>query len=146
MVGLLDIAPSSTTVTIRGKAVAVPGVSAHGIAYLAKRFPEVRDLFDGKGIPADADSLFTLVPDAIAAIIACGTGHVGSPEAEQVAAGLTASEQLDALETIMDVTMPGGVGPFVERLSGIVQGLSAADAANPANDSGKDSGGTSQPG
>ena len=44
MAGLLDIAPLSETVTVRGQAVEVTGISAAGVAMLLRRFPALRKL------------------------------------------------------------------------------------------------------
>jgi len=46
---LLEIAPSTETVSLRGKLVDVPGIGAPGIAALMLRFPVIHDLFMGKG-------------------------------------------------------------------------------------------------
>jgi hypothetical protein len=141
MVGLLDIAPSSATVEIRGAHVSVPGVSAAGIAYLINRFPEIRAMFEQKGFDRAAADLFTLVPNAIAAILACGTGAVGDPEAEKVAASLTASDQLKLMEAILAVTMPGGARPFVERMNAIMGAFGVElDADDLLNEPGADTG------
>lgn len=132
-VGLLDVARSVRTVDVAGAAVAVPGVSARGIAILFNRFPIFRELFAGKTADFTPESLIELVPDAIAAIIAAGTGAPGDAEAEAVAAGLSATDQLNLLAAILDATMPGGFGPFVEKLTAAMAGL-GVDAAPSAPD------------
>lgn len=50
MVGLIDIAPLTKTVTIRNVPVDVSGVSARGIAQLLARFPELRALMAGREV------------------------------------------------------------------------------------------------
>jgi hypothetical protein len=137
MVGLLDVAPSTEFVMVRGTKVAIPGVSVSGIAHLIRRFPEVRKMFGGATKPGtdetefaftgDVDQILALAPDVVAAVIACGCGNVGDPQAEAIAAGMSADEQLRIIEKIVAVTMPGGARPFVERLTAIMQ-TAAADS------------------
>jgi hypothetical protein len=122
MPGLSDIALSSRTVTVGTVAVPVYGVSAQGISVLIERFPEVRDLFNGKDVDVSADSLFTLVPTAIAAIIAAGIGAPGDKDQEAIAATLSLEAQMDFLEAIIELTMPKGIGPFVDRLRSMLEG------------------------
>lgn len=127
MVGLLDIAPSTQTIRVAGAEIAVYGVSAKGVASLFHRFPALRKAFAGKDMSADftAEKLVELVPEAIAAIIAAGCGHPGDPEAEKVAERLPVAEQAEALEVILKLTMPQGVGPFVDRINRLRDALSA---------------------
>jgi hypothetical protein len=131
MVGLLDIAPAVETVIVRGSKVPVPGVSAAGIANLLGRFPELRRMFTGNEVKVEA--LQEVGGALVAAIIAAGTGTPGNEEAEKVAAALSVDEQADLLEAILKATMPGGVGPFVEKLEriGAVLNRSAESPATP---------------
>lgn len=115
MVGLLDIAPSTRSVRVEGNDVAVVGVSARGIAYLLQRFPALKELMAG-GKNVTADEIMSTVPDAITAIIACGTGYVNNPEAEKIVDSLPVSAQLEMLGEIISLTMPKGVGPFIEQV------------------------------
>ena len=127
MVGLRDIAPSTKTVSVGGVDVPVYGVSAKGVAYLFERFPELRKAFMRKEVDASEftpEALMKLIPDGIAAVIACGCGSAGDAEAEEIASKLGVSDQATLLEAIMAQTMPQGVGPFVERLNALMAGLS----------------------
>jgi hypothetical protein len=128
MVGLLDIAPSSRTVTVNGAELEVKGVSAGGVAYLLQKFPELRALLAGRD-DVDANSLISRVPDAIAAIIASGCGYPGSADAEAKAAELPAEAQMDILAAIVELTMPKGVGPFLEKLTKAMGAFGDADLA-----------------
>lgn len=120
MPGLLDIAVARKTVPAGGTDIPVYGVSAAGIAVILDRFPVVRELFAGvERTPITADLLFKMVPDAIATIIAAGCGEPGNEAAELAASRLPAHEQADLLEEILRLTMPKGVGPFVDRLMGL---------------------------
>ena len=83
MVGLVDIAPVTSTVSIRGQDIIITGVSARGIALLLARFPELRAVMTGREVALDA--LLRLGGDVIAAIIAAGTGAPGNAQAETAA-------------------------------------------------------------
>ncbi len=135
MPGLKDIAPSFTTVEVKGVAVPVTGVSALGIAYLFNRFPVVRELIGGKDVDLSADALMTLAPEAVAAIIAVGTGAVNDSHAEAVAATLGVGDQVDLLEAIIKETMPNGVAPFVQKLSVMFKGLNVEPMSIPVGTS-----------
>jgi hypothetical protein len=126
MVGLVDIAPVTSTVSIRGHDISITGVSARGIALLLARFPELRALVTGREVGLDA--LLRLGGDVIAAIIAAGTGAPGDLDAEKSADNLTLDEQADLLAAIVELTMPRGLSPLVERLSRL--GLLAGGGAS----------------
>ncbi len=123
MVGLIDIAPSTRTVPVDGQDVPVYGVSAHGIAYLLSRFPELGDIVAQRETDIDPSTLMRIVPDAITSIIAAGTGYPGNQQAEEVAGRLGADLQLDFLKVIIELTMPKGVHPFLEKFSATMQAL-----------------------
>lgn len=125
MVGLVDIAPITSSVAIRGQDITITGVSARGIASLLARFPELRALMTGREVALD--ELLKLGGDVIAAIIAAGTGAPGDAQAEAAAENLTLEEQADLLAAIVELTMPRGLGPLVERLSRL--GLLAGGAS-----------------
>lgn len=115
MVSLLDIVPATETVTVQGQAVAVQGVSATGVAHLLGRFAEIRAMLAGRII--DPDKLVTMGGPIVAAIIAAGCGHAGNADAERIAGSLGVDEQADLLAVILRLTLPQGVGPFVEKLT-----------------------------
>ena len=126
MVGLVDIAPVTSTILVRGQDITITGVSARGIALLLARFPELRAVITGREVAMD--DLLKLGGDVIAAIIAAGTGSPGDNDAEQAADNLTLEEQADLLASIVELTMPRGLGPLVEKLSrlGLLAGGSAS--------------------
>jgi hypothetical protein len=126
MVGLTDVVPATLKVKVAGTEIDVYGVSGEGLAVLIGRYPELKLVMTGRVAELDADTLMKNVPTAIAAIIAAGTGDPGNKTAEAVAAKLPLETQFDLLAAIVKMTMPGGVHPFVEKLSalrGIVQGV-----------------------
>ena len=136
MTSLLDIAPSSETVDINGQKVSVYGVSAKGIASLLGRFPELRALMSGRQV--DPEKLMSMGGDAVAAILAAGTGSPGDEEAERIAGLLSVEQQADLMESILRLTLPRGVGPFVEKL-GKMGALLSAESQPPARPSRKPS-------
>ena len=126
MASLLDIAPASKEV----HGVSVYGVSARGIAHLLGSFPELRKLMSGMEV--DAESLMAVAPDAIAAIIAAGVGKPGDAEYTAAADRLPVDIQADLLSAILSITMPQGVGPFVEKLASLGGVLGAQSVEAPA--------------
>jgi len=117
MVGLLDIAPLTESVSVGGASVEVFGVSAKGVAVLLSRFPELREMMTGREVaPA---RLMEMGGDAVAAIIAAGIGFPGD-EAQEVAAGrLNVETQADLLASILKLTFPNGIGSFVGKLTAL---------------------------
>lgn len=138
MVGLVDIAPKLETVEVQGASVAVHGVSTRGPAHLLGRFPELRMLMSGQQVEAPA--LVAMGGDAVAAIIAAGCGYPGDETAETVAGKLSLDAQADLLAAILRLTLPKGVGPFVEKLTAlgsILEADAALSATAPASKSRK---------
>ena len=117
MVGLIDIAPRIETVDVQGASVAVHGITARGVAHLLGRFPELRMLMTGQSV--ETDRLMEMGGDAVAAIIAAGCGYPGDNKAEIVAASLSVDAQADLLVAILRLTLPSGLGPFVEKLTAL---------------------------
>ena len=115
MVGLLDIAPLTRAVTVRDQPIEVTGVSAKGVAQLLLRFPELRALISGREV--GLDQLLALGGDIIAAVIAAGCGQAGDEPAEAAAGRLGLDDQAELLAAIMTLTMPQGLGPFVDKLA-----------------------------
>src|SRR6266550_2998561 len=115
MTDLLDIAPQNVTVDIFGRSIEVQGLTLRDIAALLRRFPELRALFGG-GEEA-MDRVGAALPDLVAAVIAGGMGHLGDEGHEQAAARLPADAQSQLFGAILKLTMPQGIGPFVEGLA-----------------------------
>jgi hypothetical protein len=125
MVGLIDFAPCVEMVQVQGTDVPVHGVSASGLALLLSRFPDLRKLMTGMEV--DAAELLASGGEAVAAIIAAGCGYPGDEKAEAVAAKLSLDSQADFLTAILRLTLPKGIGPFVNKLTAL-SGLLDVDA------------------
>jgi hypothetical protein len=138
MVGLVDIAPAVEKVDCGGaRPIECYGVSARGVASLLGRFPELRKMMSGGEV--GADDLMKMAPDAISAIIAAGVGKPGDPETEESADRLPIDTQIDLIAAILRLTMPKGVGPFVEKLASAMGSLNVdgQSASAPATTSRK---------
>ena len=135
MASLLDIAPVTETVSINGTGVTVTGVSAQGVAHLLSRFPEIRMMMTGKA--PDPARLVEMGGEAIAALIAAGTGHPGDQQHEAIASTLSMEAQMDLISSIIRVTLPGGPGPFVEKLTALMAGVGAHSSSAQATKSPK---------
>ena len=97
-------------------------------------------LMTGKEV--GADQLLAMGGDAVAAIIAAGCGYPADDKAESVAARLSLDAQADLLAVILRLTLPKGVGPFVEKLTalgGILHTDDAQSGTEPASKSRKPS-------
>lgn len=135
MVALTDLAPSTRTVRVGGADVSVFGVSAKGIAALLTSFPTLKTAFAGGKIKVDAETVMTVAPDAIASIIAAGCGFPGDAAATAVAEKLSVGDQLTTLQAIAELTMPDGLGPFVETLNKLMALMDEEDARGKVSDS-----------
>lgn len=121
MATLLDIAPATEIVEVRGAAIEVHGVSLTGLASLIYRYPQLSEMLSGQSV--DVPALLQLSGDVVASIIAAGIGAPGDAASEAVAGKLPLEAQADLLSAILRVTMPGGVGPFVEKLTALASSL-----------------------
>lgn len=121
MVGLLDIGEINESVTIRGKEVPVIGLDADAIFNLLWRFPELRAIMASRG-EITAQGLMELAPDILATIIASSIGHAGDKKQIAAARKLTVGEQFMIIDKMLEISFPQGVGPFVDRLTVLLEG------------------------
>jgi hypothetical protein len=122
MVSLIDIIPQTRTVQIAAGELTLRGLGLRQIADLLVRFPELRKLMV-EGAPAvDVDTMFALAPDAIGTIIAQAAGQPDA--AATIVNALSLDDLGDCLIAIRDLTMPNGVGPFMNRVARLVSGAS----------------------
>jgi hypothetical protein len=124
MVSLLDLAPLSLTVEVRGQPIEVTGLNTVAIAGLLAKFPELQKAIGGKVADLTTESLMRLAPNAVAHIIAHGVGDATDPMVAAVM-NLTAGEQLELLAAIIKLTMPGGLVPFMAKLTGLTGAVPA---------------------
>lgn len=139
MADLLDIRRRVRIVLVDSddgpKDVPVHGLKAGAIADILGRFPALQEMLFPAGVsrPAtelsDASSLIRAAPEAIAAILAAGTGHSGEADHEAAAAELPIESQIDLLSATLELTLPGGFVPFVEKLTALFGTVSAQSGA-----------------
>jgi len=129
MAGLLDIAPATTIVVVGETEVVVAGLSVRSVASLLARYPELRAMLAQQAGAITVDSLVSMIPHAIAGIIAAGCGMPGDADAEAKAEAVPLEAQADLLDAILRLTMPRGVGPFVARLRGLGEQLGVVGRA-----------------
>lgn len=134
MVSLTDIAPSTRSVRVGGKDATVYGVGVKGIAALLRDFPDLQKLMTGQKVDLTAGALMDIAPDAIAAIMAAGLGFPGDKDAIKAVEALPLGEQVKILEATIELTMPDGIGPFVDALNALMARLNF-DALGKAPDS-----------
>lgn len=120
MVGLLDIAEvPPETVNIRGTEVSVNGLSAQTIAQILTRFESLQKMLVGE-VVFGPKIILEAGPDVIAGIIAAGTGQFNNPEVEAKALTLNVGEQYELVTKIIDLTFGKSMGPFVEKVRGLL--------------------------
>lgn len=125
MAGLIDITPAVETIDVRGHSVEVSGLSVEAIGNLFLRFPRFRQMVETN--KWDTQSILKMSDEAIHAVIAASCNGAFN---EKTASYLTLSEKAELIGAIFKITMPKGVGPFVELMQAF--GLLASGASNTA--------------
>jgi hypothetical protein len=149
MASFIDIAKRRVSVPLQGLGIdaEVFGISAAGLVYLVERFPQFRELifpsassqeppYPGSPVPgqrkqssravrapaelSDAPSMFRSFPEALPAILAAGTGHLGDMAEENALCDMGADDQIALLDKIMELTMPNGITAFLTRLTNLL--------------------------
>ena len=130
MVDLTDIAPLTRGVSIRGRELAVHGLSAGDIAQLLAEFPEVKALFakkDERGLKGlkslDASALMGLPDRVIDAVVAKGLRLDDPSQTALLALG----EKAEALAAVVELTLPTGLDPLLKLVDAL--GLAAPASA-----------------
>lgn len=132
MVDLLDIvgAAAPDFIMVRGQKLPVTGVPAVVVARILRDFPELQVALTEKSLEkVDVGGLAAKAPEEVSKFIAAGLGHYGEPDYEAAANKLSISEQLLIIAKIVEVTFPGGIGPFVESLANLVEKATAEAGA-----------------
>mgnify|MGYP001613578916 CR=1 FL=1 len=117
MPSLIDIGDLTEKVEIRGKQLEVQGISAEGIMHLLAKFPDLRKVVTGNADEEALKNLSEKVPEAVAAILAHGTGSPGDEKAEAQARKLAVGEQVTLIAVIWRLTFPKGVKDFLDALT-----------------------------
>jgi len=145
MSSLLDLAPMVRVVSLRGKDIRFHGITAEGLVVLFTRFPELKKAIQAEGT-ITAETLTKFGPPLLAAAIAYASEIDGESEMEEsalrkqrgklekAAAGLNIGEMLDVVRAVIEITFPGGVGPFVQEL--MAMGLVQEKVASPNSSNG----------
>lgn len=108
--------------------VRVYGISAKVCLSILERFPEVlAKAMAGGGVKFN--DIIAAAPDAISAVIAAATGHLGDTEVEEDAGNLPIEIQMDILEAVGRLSFRNGFGPFVQRIMSLVN-KGAVSSAN----------------
>jgi hypothetical protein len=128
----LDIAAPPASVTIRGDQVAVPGISAAGLAVLVARFEGIRKLVLGAEFEIDPQAIVDNGPDALAAFIAAGMGFPGDEKAEALALALPLTDQLEIVGKILEVTLPEGPKKLQARVEELLDRTGLRSTNSPA--------------
>lgn len=128
MVSLLDLKRRTVTVTTPDGDVTVNAVSIAGLTSLMALVPTVRKLMAGTVQPSEltVESLIGIAPDLVAGIIAAGFDKADDPEYIEAAANLPIGVQADLLLGVVEASMPKGLGPFMESVSGVMGALAGA--------------------
>lgn len=138
MPNLLDIAPLESSVDVRGKKLPCFGLGAKAIVNLVTRFPVLKEMLFPAGalqLPSELSDPLALIhaaPDAIAAILAAGTGYPGDEKHEEAASNLAIEEQVDLLTEILKLTLPNGLVPFMDKLTLLFGGVSGSPLVPPS--------------
>lgn len=107
MTSLLDIAPITETVEIRGTKLVLHGIINRDMAALMRRFPLLAKQASAMPALNGEDALvasFEMMP----AFIAAGLGQLGNDEIEAaVEERLSSAEMLSVLAVVMRLTNPG---------------------------------------
>lgn len=133
--GLYDISGFGEDVVVdknAGTKLKVKGISAKGVLNLLLRFPDLQIWLSGQSIAIN--DVMAQTPDAIAAIIAAGTGNPGEAEAEEIAGNLPIETQVDIIEAIYRQTFREGFGPFVKRVLALYANVVASANSGKAPD------------
>ncbi len=142
---ILDIRRKTESVSINDDStVDVVGLSFDSIGQLLERFPILFEALSGRLGSGFAD-LIKKAPDAVAAVIAAGTGELNNKKAEKVAKDLPIGTQLDLCQAIGRVTFPKGVRPFLEAVNATFGATTAPAFAAPDTRSPKPSSNSKAP-
>ncbi len=130
MVSLLDIKKRTKEVETPDGVVLVSALSVRGLTSIMSLVPTVRRLMAGTVSAEEltAEKLVALAPDLVVGLIIVGTG--GDPEDKalfEAASNLPIGIQADLVAGVVEASMPKGLAPFMESVSGIMGVLASAN-------------------
>ena len=124
MPSLVDIAPIREKVTIAGVDLEIRGIGIDAIAQVLADFPDLQKFFKdataGGAGAIDAMEILRRSPASAHALMAAAMGKLGDKEEIQAAAELPFGDQLSIVEATVRLSFPGGISPFVERLTAML--------------------------
>jgi hypothetical protein len=132
MTSLRELGPVTGTVKIGGKEVTTYGITLPEFLNLCNQFEEIRLLMEGRMSELSPERIMKMGGAPLSHIIAEGTTDPAMDVEERkkaieatakVARAQSISAQTALVRSIFDNTFEGGVGPFVENLNAIMQGL-----------------------
>lgn len=131
MTSVLDIVRIHEEVEVGGQTVKVYGLSTRAIADLLQKFPDLQLLVAGRS-ELDAKGLMAIAPDAVSSILAAALGEGDNPETIALCDQLPMYSQMSIMEAVIKLTMPGGINPFVQKLTALMGGVSGEPGKAPA--------------
>lgn len=128
MVGLIDFGPPEFSCTIRGKKVAVPGLSALSVFGLVREYPELEALLGNQLQQVTPERIAAIGPSVAFKVMAMGllkrsdfTSEKAWTEAVEDGmrkiGDLSLGDQAELLDAVVGATMPQGKDPFIATLS-----------------------------
>lgn len=125
-----DIAPAIETVGVRGLKLKVLGLDVEHIAHLFREFPEVSKAISAQAV--DIGALMKLSSRLLNAIVLGGLRDNEMPGIEDGVKNLMLGEKAKIVAAIVRLTMPDGLGPFVELMTalGLVRNAEGAPSAS----------------
>jgi hypothetical protein len=139
MPGAINVAPLVETFDYRGtRQLRVNGLEAETLIGLFAQFDDLRRMWDTRKF--DAAAFQKLSKPAAAYLIAACVEDLD----EENAANLSLGERVEILAKIARISMPRGIGPFVELMEAL--GVGAPSSTPPATKSSKQSKNSSRPG
>lgn len=131
MTSLLDIGDLTEEVEVRGVKLTVQGLTAGHLFQLVSEFPDMRKMMDSK--KGDATQIMLgLAPELIAKIIAMALGHPHDEAIEARAMSMGAGDQMLFISAVLRLTFADGFGPFVERITKIMQSAAVQPSSSPS--------------
>ena len=124
---LTDVLPVTRAVSTSVGEFVVHGIGTYQIGQLLQQFPDLLSIIERSG--AKVETLIQMAPDLVTSVIVIGAIDEGE-DVEAATRGvrnLTLVDQFKLFEAILELTMPGGVVPFVVSVKDLVKRLSRGD-------------------